>query len=187
MNKTKLFLLVVTLSAFISCDSSSNKKQEFVSLKIENYLETVQNKFPNYNTNSAIKDELNEYLKSDFKKSIDTGLISDLPFKLEKVEKCGKKYVLNLEHSLTSKFYDRDILSDLELDLYALTDENTAKSLQEGQFYLIDVEFKEYITFQNNEKYCALVLMSPFIGYLDNEIQFGAVGVNLKRIKKFTN
>jgi hypothetical protein len=102
---------------------------------------------------------------------------------LNGIEKCGNKYILNLEHSLTSKLYDRGILSKLEIDLYAITDENTAKSLKEGEFYLTEVDFKDYITFMNNEKYCALVLMSPFMGYFDNEIQFGAIAVNMKRIE----
>lgn len=155
-------------------------------LRIENYIDTVQKKFPGFGSNSVIKDELNDFLRKDFKKSIDTGLLTDLPFKLDKVEKCGNKYILDLEHSLNSKFYDREILSDIEIGLFAITDEKTAKSLQEGQFYLVDVNFNEYITFQNNEKYCALVLMSPFMGYFDNEIQFGAIGVNLKKIDKFT-
>lgn len=182
MNVTKLVSLAIILFAISGCNNSSDSEQNVVKLRIENYIDTVQKKFPNYNFNGAIKDELNEYLKNDFKKSLDTGLLADLPFKLDKVEKCGKKYVLDLKHSLTSKLYDRDLLSDVELDLYALTDEKTAKSLKEGQFYTVDVEFKEYITFHNNKKYCALVLTSPFMGYFGNEIQLGAIGVDLKKI-----
>lgn len=183
MNVTKLILLTTTLLVVASCDNPSKPQREIVKLKIENYIDTVQKKFPGFKTNSVIKEELNDFLKKDLKKSIDTGLLADLPFKLDKVEKCGNKYVLDLEHSLTSKLYNRGILSDLELDLYAFTDEKTAKSIQEGQFYVVDVDFKEYITFRNNEKYCALILMSPFMGYFNNEIQFGAVGVNLKKIE----
>jgi len=187
MNLSKFLFLATTTCLIVSCDNSQNTTQEkkIVKLKIESYIDTVQNKFAGFETNSAIKDELNDFLKRDFKKAFDNGVLADLPFKLDKVEKCGSQYILDLEHSLTSKIYDRGILSKLEVDLYALTDEKTAKSLQEGQFYLADVEFKEYITFQNNEKYCALVLMSPFMGYFDNEIQFGAIGVKLKKIDKF--
>lgn len=182
---SKLLFVVTAILTISSCDNPPNQQKTIVKLKIENYIDTVQKKFPGFDKNGAIKDELNDFLKKDFKKSIDTGLLSDLPFKLDKVEKCGNKYVLNLEHSLISKYYDRDVLNDIELDLYALTDEKTAKSLQEGQFYTVDLEFRDYITFQNKEKYCALVLMAPFMGYFDNEIQFGAIGVNLKKIEKF--
>ncbi len=185
MNSIKLFILAIVLFSIASCDNISNSEQKIGKLRIENYIETLQKKFPGFSSNSVIKDELNEFFKKDFRKSIDTGLLSDLPFKLEKVEKCGNKYVLDLRHSLSSKFYDREILNSIELDLCALTDEKIAKSLKEGQFYVVDINFKEYITLQNNEKYCALVLMAPFMGYYDNEIQFGAIGVNLKKIDKF--
>jgi hypothetical protein len=187
MNLFKFLVIAATTFLIVSCDNSQNSSQEkkIEKLKVETYIDTARNKFAGFETNGAIKDELNNFLKTDFKKAIDKGVLADLPFKLDKVEKCGSQYILDLEHSLTSKFYDRGILSILEVDLYALTDEKTAKSLQEGQFYLADVEFKEYITFQNNEKYCALVLMSPFMGYFDNEIQFGAIGVRLKKIEKF--
>lgn len=152
-------------------------------LKIETYINRVEKKFAGFETNSLITDELNNYLKKDLNKEIDKGILDDLPFMLNGIEKCGNQYVLDLEHSLTSKLYDRGILSNLEIDLYAITDEKTAKSLQEGQFYLTKVEFKDYITLQNNEKYCALVLMSPFMGYFNSELQFGAVAVNLKQIE----
>jgi hypothetical protein len=186
MKVLKFILIISTLLIITSCNNSKNSSQEVVKLKIENYIDTVQEKFPNFETNTAIKDELNEYLRKDLKKAINKDILIDLPFKLEKVEKCGNRYVLDLEHSLTSKLYDRGVLSELEIDLYALTDEKTAKSLQEGQFYLVSVKFKDYITFKNNEKYCALVLMSPFMGYFDNEIQFGAIAVDLKKINKAT-
>jgi predicted acetyltransferase len=87
-----------------------------------------------------------------------------------------------LEHSLVSKLYQRGILNRIELDLYAYTDEKTAKSLQEEKFYLIEVDFKDYITHLNNEKYCAYVLTSPFMGYFDNDIQLGAIGVVANKI-----
>lgn len=188
MNLSKFLFIATTTFLIVSCDNSQNSSQEkkIVKLKVETYIDTVQNKFVGFETNGAIKDEINDFLKKDFKKAIDDGVLADLPFRLDKVEKCGSQYILDLEHSLTSKLYKRGILNDLEVDLYALTDEKTAKSLQEGQFYLADVEFKEYITFQNNEKYCALVLMSPFMGYFDNEIQCGAIGVKLKKIEKIT-
>jgi hypothetical protein len=183
----KFILVLISFALGVSCNNSKKTSNEIVKLKIENYLETVQNKFSNFDTNTAINDELNDYLKKDFKEAINDGILIDLPFKLAKVEKCGNKYVLNLEHSLTSKLYDRDLLSDLEIDLYALTDEKTAKSLQEEQFYVVNIKFKDYINLKNKEKYCALVLMSPFMGYFANEIQFGAIAVELKNIKKVSN
>ena len=182
------FILFLTLFAIVvSCNNSKKSSNEIAELKIENYLETVENKFPNFETNTAINDELNDYLKKDFKEAINNGILTDLPFKLTKVEKCGNKYVLNLEHSLTSKFYDKYVLSNLEIDLYALTDEKTAKSLQEEQFYVVNIKFKDYINLNNKEKYCALVLMSPFMGYFANEKQFGAIAVDLKNIEKVSN
>ena len=184
MKVLKYILTITSLLVITSCNNSKNSSQAVSKLKIENYLDTLQKKFPNFETNTAIKDELNEYLRNDFINAINKDILSDLPFKLEKVEKCGDKYVLDLEHSLTSKLYDRGLLSNLEIDLYAFTDEKTAKSLQEGQFYLVSIKFKDYITFKNNEKYCALVLMSPFMGYFDREIQFGAIAVDLKKIDK---
>ncbi len=180
----KIIKLVMLLTGII-CITSCNylQKKEMPTLKIETYITGMEKKFVGFETNSVITDELNSYLKKDLNKEIDKGVLNDLPFMLNGIEKCGNHYILNLEHSLTSKLYDRGILSNLEIDLYAITDEKTAKSLQEGQFYLTEVEFKDYITFQNKEKYCALVLMSPFMGYFDNEIQCGAVAVNLKHIK----
>ena len=184
MNIFKLILLAIGTFILTSCNDSqqSSKQNEIKKLKIESYIDTIQKKYIGYEANGAIKEELNSYLKKDLKKAINTGVLTDLPFKLDRVEKCGNNYVLALEHSLTSKLYDRGVLGDIEIDLYALTDEKTAKSLVEGQFYLAEVEYKEYITFENSEKYCALVLMSPFMGYFDNEIQFGAIGVKLKSI-----
>ncbi len=80
------------------------------------------------------------------------------------------------------------MLSNLEIDLYCSIDEKKAKELTEGKFYLIDGKFNEYITFQNNEKYCAYVLMSPFVGFTSelegNEIQFGSIAFDLKSIKE---
>ena len=154
MNILKFLFIAIVTFLIASCDNTQHSSQEKdnAKLRIETYIDSVQKKYVGYETNGAIKDELNDFLKKDFKKAINNGALADLPFKLDKVEKCGSQYVLDLEHSLISKLYDRGILSDLEVDLYALTDEKTAKSLQEGQFYLADVEFKEYITFQNNEK-----------------------------------
>jgi hypothetical protein len=180
--KTIKFIIYFTgIICMMSCEKQHQK--EISTLKIENYINNVEKKFVGFETNSLINDELNTYLKKNLKTEINKGVLNDLPFMLNGIEKCGNKYILNLEHSLTSKLYDRGILSKLEIDLYAITDENTAKSLKEGEFYLTEVDFKDYITFMNNEKYCALVLMSPFMGYFDNEIQFGAIAVNMKRIE----
>lgn len=184
----KIIKLIVLLTVIICLPSCNNlQKKEMPPLKIETYISGVEKKFVGFETNSVISDELNNFLKKDLNKEIDKGVLNDLPFMLNGIEKCGDQYILNLQHSLSSKLYDRGILSNLEIDLYAITDEKTAKSLQEGQFYLTKVEFKDYITFQNNKKYCALVLMSPFMGYFDNEIQFGAVAVNLKQIESIKN
>ena len=180
MKIIKLIMLITGAICIISCNNLQQK--EIPPLKIETYIDSIQKTFVGFETNGAITEELNSFLKKDLKKAIDMGVLTDLPFKLTRVEKCGDHYILNMEHSLTSKLYDRGILSNLEIDLYDITDEKIAKSLQEGQFYLTEVEFKDYITFQNKEKYCALVLMSPFMGYFANEIQFGAIAVNLKRI-----
>jgi hypothetical protein len=187
MKNFKFILLLTSFAFVVSCNNSKKYSNEIVNLKIEDYLETAQNKFPNFDTNTAINDELNDYLEKDFKEALNSGILTDLPFKLAKVEKCGNKYVLKLEHSLTSKLYDRDVLSSLEIDLYALTDEKKAKSLEEGQFYVVNIKFKDYINLNNNEKYCASVLMSPFMGYFANQIQFGAIAVDLENIEKVSN
>lgn len=185
MNILKLILLTTTALIIVSCNNSKQTSRDKgnVNFKIETYIDSLDSNYAGFETNDVIKEELNDFLKNDFKKAIDKGVLTDLPFKLNKVEKCGTQYMLVLEHSLTSKLYDRGLLSDLEIDLYAFTDEKTAKSLIEGQFYLVEVEYKDYITFQNNKKYCALVLLSPFMGHFDHEIQFGAISVKLKKIE----
>ena len=75
------------------------------------------------------------------------------------------------------------------MELYAITDEKTAKSLTEGNFYLVDVVFRDYLNFQNKDDYCAVVLMSPFMGFgsgiTEDDIEFGAIGVQLNNIKPF--
>ena len=101
---------------------------------------------------------------------------------IESADVCPIAYGYSESAIIRSKWGFRGILSNLEIDLYATTDEETAKSLQIEQFYLTEVEFKDYITLKNKEKYCALVLMSPFMGYFANELQFGAIAVNLKHI-----
>nr|WP_315423924.1 hypothetical protein [uncultured Pedobacter sp.] len=186
MKSIKNPLLIAISCLFISCGSSSTVQKQTRTLNIERYLDSIQNKFNGYNTNTVIKDELNETLKKDFKKAIKKGVLKDLPFKLNRVEKCGDKYILDLEHLLTSKYYDTGVLSKVEMSIYAITNEQTAKSIKEGEFYLIDFRFNEYITFNNNDRYCALVLMSPFMGYFGDEIQFGAIGGKLIKINKFT-
>ncbi|OJV33672.1 MAG: hypothetical protein BGO29_02150 [Bacteroidales bacterium 36-12] len=184
MSEVKLVALVLILNLVLSCQESKDKTAVIKKIQIENYIDSVTIKFPGFKSNSLINEELNDFLKEDFKIAIDSGILLDLPFKLYKVEKCNNKYVLKLQHSLTSKLYKRGILNQIELDLYAFTDEQTAKSLREDLFYTVDVRFIEYITFNNNEKFCARVLSSPFMGYykFDDEIKFGAIGVELKNI-----
>ncbi len=192
MKRINILVTTLILVTFFSCDEASkgSKESQITKLRIENYLDTIQKSFKNYTTNTVIRKELNDFVKSDFKSKLNSGIFNDLPLKLNKVEKCNSKYVLKLEHSLTSKYYDRGLLNALEIEIYAETDEKTAKQLTENKFYLIEATFKEYITFQNNESYCAYSLMSPFMGFSsgisDNEIQFGAIGVKLKTIKPFT-
>jgi len=184
MNRIYLFLIAILL---LSCNEK--KPTQKIEKKIETYLIDLQTKYPNFNTNSVIRQELNDFLKNDFKKKFNNSILSDLPFKLDRVEKCGNGlYILNLEHSLTSKLENEGILSNLEIDLYCSIDKNKAKKLIEGDFYYISGKFKEYLTFQNNEKYCANVLMSPYIGFdsdfNNGEIQFGSIGFELMNIKK---
>jgi len=175
----------------LACVSNSDKVKEIPTLKIVNYLDTLQSKYPNNKTNSAIKDELNDFFKKDFKKKINQGILEDLPFILDKVEKCGKRYVVSLQHSLTSKVYKSRLLDDLEIDLYGFVDEKTAKSLIEKKPYLVKCKFIEYINFQNNQKYCATVLMSPFMGFpsdtYSSAIQLGALGVKIDLISLFND
>ena len=184
MNKIYFFLIAISL---LSCKEP--KPANKVEKKIEKYLINLQLKYPNFGSNSAIRQELNDYLKSDFKKKFNDSILSDLPFKLNKVEKCKKGlYILSLEHSLTSKLENEGLLSNLEIDLYCPIDESKAKKLTEGDFYYINGKFKEYLTFENNEKYCAYVLMSPYVGFdseiTNGEIQFGSIGFELLNIKK---
>ena len=184
MNRIYLFFITIL---FLSCNETKPPKK--IEKKIEIYLNDLQSKYPNFDSNSAIRQELNDFLKIDFKKKFNDSILSDLPFKLDRVEKCENGlYILNLEHSLTSKLEKEGILSSLEIDLYCSIDENKAKKLIEGDFYYINGKFKEYLTFQNNEKYCANVLMSPYIGFdseiSNGEIQFGSIGFELKNIKK---
>lgn len=183
-NSTFVFLLLSFL--LISCNE---KPKEIKRLKIEHYLDSLQSKYPNHSTNTVIKDELNQSFQKDFKKAINDSILNDLPFKLDKVEKCNDRYILSLEHRFTSKYYKRDLLDDFEIELYATTDKVTAKKLTEGKFYLIDCSFINYINFQNNEKYCAYVLYSPFEGFgadiSGHQIECGAIAVKLKNIKLF--
>jgi hypothetical protein len=177
--------LIFNIILLFACNNDIKNKED-EKLKIETYLDSLQNKFKGFEQNSVVREELNSYLKVNFNKEINNNILNDLPLKLEKVEKCGNNYILHLNHSLTNKYYNRATLKDIELELYAETDEKTAKSVIEGKYYLTDVEFKEYITYKNNEKYCALVLMSPFMGYFYDEIQFGAIGVTLNKIDNLT-
>lgn len=188
MSAVRLIAFVTIICLVFSCQESKHKAEVIQKIQIENYIDSITKKFPGFKSNSLITDELNDFLKEDFKKSINSGILLDLPFQLHKVEKCNNKFVITLEHSLTSKFYKRGLLNQLELDLYAFTDEQTAKALREDLFYTVDVRFIEYITFENNEKYCAYVLRSPFIGYykFDDELKFGAIGVQLKNINLFS-
>ena len=188
-----LFCAFITILTTTSCDDTSNNPNNVATtpkLKIESYLDSIQKIYPRYDSNTAIKDEMNAYLKKDFIQKFNNGLLDDLPFMLDRVEKCDNKYVLDLEHSLTSKYYKTGMLNNLEIDLYCETDEKTAKGLTEKEFYLVNGNFKDYINLQNKDNYCAYVLMAPFLGFDkgltgDDEIQFGAIGVKLKSIKKF--
>ena len=184
-----IFIVILAMSSCNDTQSNTNRLTAIRKLKIESYLDSIQKMYPRYDSNSAIKDEMNAYLKKDFIQKFDNGLLNDLPFMLNRVEKCDKRYIINLEHSLTSKYYKTGLLNNLEIDLYCETDEQTAKGLTEKKFYLIDGKFKDYINFQNKEKYCAYVLMAPFLGFskgiIDDEIQFGAIGIKLNSIKPF--
>ena len=182
----KIYFLFLALLLLNCNESKPSGKSE---TKIETYLKTTESKYQNYKTNSAVRDELNNFIKKDFISQFNNSILSDLPFQLDRVEKCANgKYILSLEHSLTSKLEDEGMLANLEIDLYCSIDEKKAKELTEGKFYLIDGKFNEYITFQNNEKYCAYVLMSPFVGFTSdlegNEIQFGSIAFDLKSIKE---
>ena len=184
-----LFVIMLCISSCTESGSKNGKGDSASKLKIEIYLDSIQAKFPRSDSNTAIKEEMNDYLKTDFKARFNDGLMNDLPFALEKVEKCDKKYIAVFEHSLNTKYYKTGMLDKIEMDLYCQTDEQTAKKLVEKEFYLINGKFKDYINFQNNEKYCALVLMSPFQGFsngiLGEEVQFGAIGIKLDSIQRF--
>ena len=190
----KLFTIVLILLTLASCNefqNSSKLKEENPKLKIEKYFDTLSKSYAGYEENSVIREEMNEFLKTDFSKKVEDGLIEDLPFLLEEIKKCNNKYIAVLEHSLTSKYYEHGILDDVELEFYAETDEETAKNLIEKKYYLIKGSFQEYITCDNNKKYCALVLMSPFMGFqaggvTGDEIEFGAIGIKLDSIRQFT-
>lgn len=189
MNKLFIILFGLISILAISCQDSKTSKTEAPELKIETYLDTIPAKYEGYKTNSVIREELNNFLKEDFKKQFDKGLLNDLPFKLDAIENCGNKYIANLSHLLSSKYYNSGVLDQIEIEIYAETDEVTAKQLVEKRNYLISGKFKEYITFQNNDNYCAMVLMAPYLGYQkDNsteEIQFGAIGIQLDSIQEF--
>ncbi len=188
-----LFFASIAILTTNSCNESQNNTNNIATtpkLKIESYLDSIQKMYPRYDSNTAIKDEMNAYLRKDFVQKFNNGLLNDLPFMLNRVEKCGNSFVLDLEHSLSSKYYKSGMLNNIEIDLYCETDEATAKGLTEKEFYLVDGTFKDYINFQNKDKYCAYVLMAPFLGFDkgiidEDEIQFGAIGVKLKSIKKF--
>lgn len=186
-------LKILTLTIIvISCnDLNKERTTSRLKLKVETYLDTIPNAYVGHEDNTVIEDEMNEFLRSDFPKQFNDGLLDDLPFILEKVEKCNNKYVVNLVHALNTKYYKHGILNYFDVEIYGETDEETAKSLIERDTYLIKGTFKEYLTFRNNKKYCAFVLVSPFMGYgsglTDNEIEFGAIGIKLDSIKRFEN
>lgn len=115
-----------------SCnDLSKTKNTHQVKLKIETYLDSIPKNYEGHKENSVIEEEMNTFLKSDFPKQFNDGLLDDLPLILDRVEKCDNMYIVNLEHSLTSKYYKHGVLSDFDIEIYGETDEQTAKSLIE--------------------------------------------------------
>lgn len=188
MKNTFKLLAFITI-IFFSFSCIKEKPNDRKLLKFERYLDSIQTKFPNHQINSVINDELNQALEKDFKNIINNNTLSDLPLKLERAEKCNNKYILTLNHYLTDKYYKNFLIGNLEIQLYAITDEKTAKKLIKNKFYTVECTFKDFITFRNNQKYCATVLMAPFLGISNNEyekeIQCGAIAVKLKDIKPF--
>lgn len=190
----KSICLLLFCFAIISCNNQSGTKdnKRKSGYKIEHYLDTIQNRFVNHEKNSVIQAELNDFLKEDFKNSVNNGIISDLPMKLESIEKCNKNYILKLQHSLISKYSKGELLDMLHIELYAITDEKTARGLNQGDYYVGDYEFNEYLDFGNKDKYCLYTLWAPFRGFgkgmsLSKEIEFGGIGVNLKSITPVSN
>jgi hypothetical protein len=189
MNK---LITIICYSALIFLNSCDNKSmnEEVKNLKIENYLDSLQTIYKGYKENSVIKEELNTTIKKNFGNKINDGILNDLPFKLIETKKCYDHYILDLEFSQYDNYFDsfslnyKRILNKLKIKIIAETDERTAKSLSEGLFYLIEINFKEYLTFENKSKSCIELLWSPYEGYLDNEIEFGAINAKLKKIEK---
>ena len=80
MRLFKFLFVATTIFLIASCDNSQNSSQEekIVKVKIETYIDTVQNRFTGFQTNGAIKDELNTFLKTDFKKAINKGVLASV-------------------------------------------------------------------------------------------------------------
>ena len=185
--QSTFLILLIIFSA--SCIEPVKEKNPPPKLKIENYLESILAKYPGHETNGVIKEDMNKYMKNDFKKVFNDGLLNDIPLYLYSIKKCNNKYIATLNHTLSKKYYKHGILSDFEIDIYCETDEETAKQLIEEEYYLIDGKFIEYIDYNNNEKYCVYALWSAFRGYTESrlkskyEFQFGQIGIKLESIK----
>ncbi|MFZ1296554.1 MAG: hypothetical protein WAT16_00810, partial [Saprospiraceae bacterium] len=61
MNLSKFLFIATTTFLIVSCDNSQSSSQEkkIEKLKVEIYIDTARNKFAGFETNGAIKDELN--------------------------------------------------------------------------------------------------------------------------------
>lgn len=192
MKNLKLSYLVVVLVLLLlnSCEqpsggseSKGNNVRE--QLKIEKYLDSIQLQFRGSDSNGVIKDEMNELLKKHFKNAFNRGVLNDLPFTLYEVSKCGSKYYAVMEHSLATKHYKEGLLDDIEIELYCEVDEAVAKSLVEKKLYLVNGKFIEYIGLNNMDKYCAVMLNAPFMGFWNGDVQFGAIAVTADSIASF--
>lgn len=184
LNKVVLLLIVFLL---LSCEGKKQDERE--NLKIEDYLFQVFDDYPNFEKNGVARDDLNDFVKDDLPKKINEHLFSDIPFYLEKVDECNDSYVLNFDFRLNkfyqnNDYYEPNLLRNIEFDLYAkIKGKEKALSLIEGEYYYLDVEFKNYINLSTKNKLCVYVLFSSFNIDSKSDIEFGAIEVDIKEIK----
>ena len=173
------YILIFSFALVIWGCEEPKKEKAIPKKKIELYLESQELKNKGYDKNNVIKEEMNAMIFVEFPSKIDSGYLSDLPLKLMKVERCRDKFVANYKLEYVEWHHCYGLLNKVDLELFAFIDEATARNLIEGKYYLSDFKFIEYINYKNNRKYCVSILDSPFIGYFMDEIEFGAIGVNL--------
>lgn len=187
----KLLFLICVVLIFVSCDRKQSEKPSF---KIEQYFDSIININKDWELNDAIKEDINKAFKKDLVKKIDNGIFNDYPMIIAGVNECNNKYYVKFEnYYYLNDYKDSEVKYNIRKAKFNFVGEvskEEAFKIKEGQFFVLDINFINYLTLDNMHNYCVYVLYSPFHGlekefYSSGGFNLGTIAVKINGMKEY--